>query len=93
MTFPCVIIARHKPGLYEWAIVYDQQKMAGDLGDISVKDCLISAIGSLPPEERLVEIRYRGVHMGTYDKLRVGDCLGEIAAIIVERHGELTHEA
>ena len=91
MAYPCIVIMRHQPNVYEWAVMYDQEKMDGDIGDTSISDCLAAALGSLPDEENLVEISYRGMHVGTYDKRRVDDCPGEIAAIISETYGALAH--
>jgi hypothetical protein len=91
VTCPCIDISRHLPKVYEWAVAYDIEKMDGDLGETSIADCLVSALAGLPDEENLVEIRYRGVHMGTYHKRRVDDSPGEIAAIIAETYGALTY--
>ena len=91
MTYPCIAITRHQPNVYEWAVLYGQEKMDGDIGDTSITDCLVAALGSLPNEESLVEISYRGMHMGTYDIRRLDDGPGDIAAIISETYGVLTH--
>lgn len=45
----------------------------------------------MPDEENLVEISYRGMHMGTFDTPRVDDSLGEVAAIISETYSALAH--
>lgn len=66
--------------------------MDGDIGDTSITDCLAAALDSVPDEENLVEISYRGMHMGTYDKRRVKDCPGEVAAIISETYGALAQD-
>lgn len=91
MTYPCIVIMRHQPNVYEWAVMYAQEKMDGDIGDTSISDCLVAALDSLLDEDSLVEISYRGIHMGTYDKRRVDDCPSEIAAIISESYGALAH--
>lgn len=91
MTYPCIVIKRHQPNVYEWALMYAEEKVDGDIGDTSISDCLVAALGSLPDEDSPVEISYRGIHMGTYDKGRVDDCPGEIAAIISETYGALAH--
>lgn len=91
MTSPRIVILRHQPNVYEWAVMYDQEKMGGDLGETSIADCLVSALGCVPDGESLVEISYRGVHMGTFDTRRVDDSPGEVAAIISETYGVLAH--
>jgi hypothetical protein len=92
MTFPCIVIDGHKPGFYEWSVMYDHEKMDGDLGDTSIASCLSSALAGMPDEERLIEIRYRGLHMGTFEKLQILECTDEIAAKIAASHGALTHD-
>lgn len=77
--------------MYEWGALR-QEKMDGDVGDTSIEGCLISALGAYPDEGNLVEIRYRGLHMGTFDIRRVDDSPGEIAAIISETYGLLMHD-
>jgi hypothetical protein len=91
MTYPCIAITRHYENVYEWEVLYGHQKMDGDIGETSISDCLVAALGTLPNEERLVEISYRGMHMGTYDIRRVSDCPGEIAGTVAETYGVLTH--
>jgi hypothetical protein len=92
MTYPCIVITRHRSGVYEWAVVYDQEKLGGDLPEASIEECLNGALVSLPRDSRLVEIRYRGVHMGTFDKGRVEDDTDEIATIVTETYGMLVHD-
>lgn len=90
MAAPCIVIIRHQPGIYEWAVMYDQEPLDGDVGLSSIEECLSSALGSIPAEERLVEVRYRGMHMGSFNKLRIEDCADEMAAVIAETYGLLT---
>jgi hypothetical protein len=88
----CIVIARHKPGFYEWSVMYGPQKMDGDLGDTSIASCLSSALAGIPDEERLIEVRYRGFHMGTFEKLHIIECTEEVAAKIAASHGAFTHD-
>jgi hypothetical protein len=92
MTFPCIVITRHRSGAYEWAVVCDQEKMGGDLPAESIEACLHGSLDDLSADCRLVEIRYRGVHMGTFDKSRVQDDTDEIATIVAETYGMLMHD-
>jgi hypothetical protein len=91
MTYLCIVLTRHTSGAYEWAVVCDQEKMGGDLPEASIEACLNGALGSLPDDCHLVEIRYRGVHMGTFDKGRIEDDADEIATIVAETYGMLMH--
>lgn len=52
--------------MYEWAVFYADDKLDGDVCDSSITDCLQGAIAAVPMNSEHVEIRYRGVHMGTY---------------------------
>lgn len=64
MPLACIIIQRHKPGLYEWVVSYSCEQIDGDTGESSISGCLTSAAASLPEFERLVEIKYRGLPYG-----------------------------
>lgn len=86
MTHPCIVITYHTPSFYEWALTFDQEEADGDTGETSIKDCLLSALGSLPTEGGPVEIRYRGIHMGTYSPHEVEKLSDEIAAAIADRY-------
>lgn len=66
VAIPCIVISRHDPGVYEWGVYWADEKLDGEVGDTSITECLQSAIAPLPLDVRHVEIRYRGVHMGTY---------------------------
>jgi hypothetical protein len=65
--------------------------MDGDVGDTSIASCLSSALTGLPEVERLVEVRYHGLHMGTFKKIHVLECTEEVAAGIAATYGMLTH--
>ena len=63
MTF-CIVITRYKPGFYEWSVMCHQEQLENDAGENSIMSCLTSALACLPEDWRLVEVRYRGLHMG-----------------------------
>ena len=75
--------------MYEWCIVYDNEKMDGNAGDSSITECLICAVGSLPDHERLAEVKYRGIHMGSYSKVELVELTEVVADSIVESYGAL----
>jgi hypothetical protein len=89
MTFPCIDIQRHDVGLYEWAIFYGTEKATGEAGNSSIQECLRDAALSLPEAERAAEVRYRGVHMGTFKKVDLIECHAEVADCISEAYGAL----
>lgn len=91
MTLPCIVIQRHDFGLYEWCVVYDNEKVDGDAGDSSITACLISAVGGLPDHERLAEVKYRGIHMGSFSKAELVELTETVAARIVESYGAFAH--
>lgn len=66
MSLPCICIGRYDASIYEWALILADEKVDGDVGDTSITDCLKAAISPLSPNIRHVEIKYRGVHMGTF---------------------------
>jgi hypothetical protein len=89
MTSPRIIIKRHEVGVYEWLIAYGNEKVAGEIGNTSITECLVDGADSLPEDVGLVEIEYRGVHMGTYPRVRVREFADDVADIIVESYGAL----
>ncbi len=92
MTIPCVVIQRHKPGLYEWTVLYDRESVDGDTGGTSIVGCLASAVSGLPEPERLIEVRYRGLHMGTFERTELEECTDAVAGRIAAAYGALTHD-
>lgn len=91
MILPCIVIQRHDIGLYEWSIVYDNEKVDGEAGDSSITECLISAVGCLPDQEHLAEVKYRGIHMGSYSKVELVELTEAVADRIVESYVALVH--
>jgi hypothetical protein len=69
MTSVRIFITRDKPGLYEWAVLFDQEILASDIGDTSISECLASAGSALPDDQQSVEISYRGVPVGSFTSL------------------------
>ena len=91
-TTPRIIITRHWPGFYEWTVIVDQEQFDNEVGDTSIADCLSSAVYALPEDLRLVEVCYRGLHMGTFEVLELEHCAEDVAARIAATHGALTHD-
>lgn len=86
MTPPRITITRHKPGVYEWAVIFDQAKLAGEIGDTSISECLASALAALPDDEETVEVSYRGVGMGTFAAHVVSELPEFVAEQITARY-------
>ena len=89
INLPCIDIQRHDVGIYGWTILYGSEYACSDNGDSSIVDCLASAAGSLPENERLVEIRYSGIHMGTFVKVQLINLPEGVADRIIESYGTL----
>jgi hypothetical protein len=70
----------------------DQEQFDNEVGDTCISDCLSSAAHSIPNEIRLVEVRYRGLHMGTFEVLELEHCTEKVAGRIAATHGALTHD-
>lgn len=89
MGTPHIVIQHHDVGLYEWQVLYGQAKIDGEAGDTSITGCLISALGAIPENEKLAEITYEGIHMGTFHKGQIEKYTEGVSARIVAAHFEL----
>lgn len=90
MATRCVEIQRHQAGMYEWALLFHGQAAGGDAGLSNITDSLASALEILGEAERIVEVRYNGIHMGTYLQAELRDRGAQVAGDMVGRHAELT---
>lgn len=91
VIIPCVIITRHKAGLYEWTVALGQEPLDSEIGNSSISSCLASAANGLPDDIRLVEVIYRGVHMGTFDRLALEHTEEDVAERISAEYFALTN--
>lgn len=91
MVLPCIVISRHMSGFYEWSVICDQVRLDGDVGDDSIGACLLAALAGLPDDYRLLEVQYRGLHMGTFEQRHILECTDDVAAKIAAAHGVLTY--
>lgn len=89
MAIPCIIIRRHDISLYEWFLVYNNEKVDSEAIDSSIFECLASAAASLPEDVILAEVQYRGLHMGTFSKFDLIEFPEAVASRIVELYGAL----
>ncbi|WP_211467618.1 hypothetical protein [Collimonas silvisoli] len=89
MSTPHIVIQRHDVGLYEWLVLYGQDKIDGEAGDTSITECLVSALGVIPEDEKLAEITYRGIHMGTFHILQIQEYAEGVSERIVDFYAEL----
>lgn len=80
---PLISIDRHKAGLYEWKTIWGAEEFDGEIGDNSIQGCLIDAIDRMPESQKLVEISYRGIHMGTFHAVEVRELTEDVAERIV----------
>jgi len=78
-----ICITFYKPGLYEWAVLFDQVKLASDIGDTSISECLASAGSLLPDDQESVEISYRGVPVGSFTSFAVQEVPDYVAGQVI----------
>lgn len=81
-----ILITRHKPGVYEWAVMLDNEQLESDIGDTSISECLASAGSALPDDQESVEISYRGVSMGSFASFAVQEVPEHVAEQITARY-------
>lgn len=84
MSMPCISILRHDVGSYEWELAFAGETLDCEVGEASITDCLKAAAASLAPTAKHVEVKYRGVHMGTF----ILDELAEHADAVADRISE-----
>ncbi|WP_028102801.1 hypothetical protein [Pseudoduganella violaceinigra] len=92
MITPLIYIAKHSQGLYEWTVMVGQEAFENDVGERSVSSCLSCAVKGLPDDTRLVEVVYRGIHMGTFKKVALEYAVKDVAEKIASMHGALTND-
>lgn len=65
---PCPVlhIQRVHSGIYEWLITLGGHVLARDDGLASIAACLTQALHDFSEETHAVEVRYRGIGIGTY---------------------------
>lgn len=73
--------------MYEWSVCYAHEKMDGDIGETSIASCLSSGVANLPDSEHLVEVKYRGLHMGTFSKTSLVEDAAAVADRIADAYG------
>ena len=79
MTTLLIAIDRLVAGVYEWHLVYGNEVLEKETGDNSITGCLSSAITYVPESEPLVEVKYRGIHMGSFHSEAVREAAPEVA--------------
>lgn len=89
MTTPCIHIKQHEAKNYEWALIIGSETICGDVGESSITDCLKASVDTLPPDIFFVEIRYRSIHMGTFNSDELRKTPGAVADCICGMYAEL----
>lgn len=64
--FPVLHIQRVHSGIYEWLITLGGHVLAQDDGLASIAECLKQALHGFSEDTHAVEIRYRGIGIGTF---------------------------
>ncbi|GGI17602.1 hypothetical protein [Oxalicibacterium faecigallinarum] len=84
MNLPLISISRLEAALYEWHLLYGSEVVDAEAGDSSITGCLASAVDCIPEDGKLVEIRYRGIHMGTFHVKSLREMPGDVAERVSE---------
>lgn len=83
---PCITIQRFDKGVYGWTM----PGIDPDIGYPSVLACF----SAVPLFDNLVEIRYRGIHMGTFTPPELSaENLSKTIDQIIKRYSELSRWA
>jgi hypothetical protein len=69
-----------------------QEELDNDVAHPSISSCFSSAVSAMPAEVRLMEIRYRGLHMGTFEVIELMERADNLAQKIVSGYGALIGE-
>jgi hypothetical protein len=93
MSVPCISIRQHGVGIYEWKLLVDGEIFADDLGDASITECLIGGAQVLPENASLVEVKYRGFHLGTFRTTEIIEHTEGVAERIVALYAEFIQHA
>lgn len=88
-NLPRISINRLDSGVYEWILSIEDDRLEGDIGESSIAECLISALSPLPLDWHHVEIKYRSVHMGTFNVVEVSERPDLVADRISEAYAAL----
>lgn len=82
--FPVLHIERVQSGFYRWALSLASQVFEQDEGASSIVECLSQAVRNLPEDGKAVEIRYRGIGLGTFQAQSLQEAPDLLAERIVE---------
>lgn len=82
--FPALHIRRIHAGIYDWQLTLKERLLAHDDSLAWIEECLSHSLNNLPDEVNAIEIRYRGVGLGTYPTQTLRTAPDVIAASIVE---------
>lgn len=89
--FPLIHIDRIQSGFYRWAVSLAGHVFEQEEGASSIVECLCQAFQNLPEDNGAVEIRYRGIGLGTFstNSLRqapdiLADRLVELYSAVIE---------
>ena len=87
--FPVLHIQRVHSGIYDWQISLGGDVLAQDDGLASIAECLKQALHDFSEETHAVEIRYRGVGLGTYPTQALQEAPGDFSERIVALFSEV----
>lgn len=84
--FPVLRIERIQSGFYNWNIALAGHVLEHEEGAPSIEECLTQAFQNLPEENSPVEIRYRGVGLGTFSAKLLHEGPDMLADSLVEKY-------
>lgn len=86
--FPVLHIQRLGSGIYEWGVTCNSSLKDQNVGLSSIEECLQQVCQSLEGNAPALEVRYRGVSVGTFPVTVIRNAHNDIADLIVSRYAE-----
>lgn len=86
IAFPVLHIERIRSGFYNWTVSLVGHVFEQEEGASSIEECLTQAFLNLPEENSPVEIRYRGVGLGTFSAMLLQEAPDMLADSLVEKY-------
>lgn len=84
--FPVLHIDRIQSGFYRWAVSLAGHVFELEEGASSIEECLGQAFQNLPEDNGAVEIRYRGIGLGTFSTNSIRQAPDILADRLVEMY-------
>lgn len=87
--FPVLHIDRIQSAFYGWAVSLAGHVFEKEEGASSIEECLVQAFQNLPEDGGAVEIRYRGIGLGTFSTMHLQEAPDILANRLVEMYSSV----